>query len=123
MKVNAALDKIREIARDKNSTGNLLEAGIEAARVRCTLGEMSLALEDVFSRHIADNRLVSGAYRKAFNDDKNHDELKKVIQSVEVSDSKSLFDFFMLLFHFEEICQARRSTSSNSSRQSWSRWS
>jgi methylmalonyl-CoA mutase len=83
-KVNQALEKLREIARNKSSQGNLLEATIEAARVRCTLGEISQALEDVFSRHVADSRLVSGAYRETFDDGKNNNELKQVVDRVEV---------------------------------------
>jgi len=83
-KVDQCLEKLREIARDKSGSGNLLEASIEAARARCTLGEISQALEDVFSRHVADSRLVSGAYRKTFNDVKNNDELTQVIDRVEV---------------------------------------
>ncbi|CAF1316227.1 unnamed protein product [Adineta steineri] len=82
-KVNQCLDKLREIAREKTPSGNLLEASIEAARARCTLGEISQALEDVFSRHVADSRLVSGAYRKTFNDGKNNEELKQVTDRVE----------------------------------------
>ncbi|CAF3749080.1 unnamed protein product [Adineta steineri] len=82
-KVNQCLDKLREIARETTPSGNLLEASIEAARARCTLGEISQALEDVFSRHVADSRLVSGAYRKTFNDGKNNEELKQVTDRVE----------------------------------------
>ncbi|CAF1995783.1 unnamed protein product [Rotaria magnacalcarata] len=82
-KANQCLDKLREIARDKTGSGNLLEAGIEAARARCTLGEISQALEDVYSRHVAESRLVSGAYRKTFDDGKNNNELKRVIDRVE----------------------------------------
>jgi len=82
-KVNQCLEKLREIARDKSGSGNLLEASIDAARARCTLGEISQALEDIFSRHVADSRLVSGAYRKTFNDGKNNDELKQVTDRVE----------------------------------------
>lgn len=83
-KVDKCLEKIREVARDKSGKGNLLEVSIEAARARCTLGEISQALEDVFSRHVADSRLVSGAYRKTFNDGKDNDELKQVSDRVEV---------------------------------------
>jgi methylmalonyl-CoA mutase len=94
-KVDKCLEKLREIARDKSGSGNLLEASIEAARVRCTLGEISQALEDVFTRHVADSRLVSGAYRKTFDDGKNNDELKQVVDRVEVCGF-----FFFLSFFF-----------------------
>ncbi len=91
-KVDQCLEKLREIARDKSSSGNLLEASIEAARARCTLGEISQALEDVFSRHVAHSRLISGAYRKTFDDGEHNDELKQVADRVEVCEN-----FFFLL--------------------------
>lgn len=115
-KVDKCLEKLREIARDKSGSGNLLEASIEAARARCTLGEISQALEDVFSRHVADSRLVSGAYRKTFNDGKNNDELKQVTDRVEVCLSFPLFFIWFEIIFFllkTEICQNRWSTSSN----------
>lgn len=83
-KVEQCLNKLREIAGENSGAGNLMEATIEAARARCTLGEISQALEDVFSRHVADSRLVTGAYRQTFDDGKNNNELKQVIDRVEV---------------------------------------
>src|SRR5204862_7772070 len=44
----AALDALREAAK---GDGNLLALSVEAARARCTLGEISAALEDVFGRY------------------------------------------------------------------------
>ncbi|MEC8598233.1 MAG: methylmalonyl-CoA mutase [Bacteroidota bacterium] len=59
--VRKALDVIESAAR---SGGNLLEAAVEAARVRCTLGEISDALERVFGRHVPVVRPVRGIFRK-----------------------------------------------------------
>ena len=42
--------------------GNLMEAAVEAARKRATLGEISLACEKVFGRYQAAMRPVSGVY-------------------------------------------------------------
>ncbi len=58
-RVAAALDALREGARGR---ANLLALSIEAARARATLGEISAALEDVFGRHEAAVRMVSGVY-------------------------------------------------------------
>jgi len=58
-RVAAALEALRTGARGR---ANLLELSIEAARARATLGEISAALEDVFGRHEAPVRLVSGVY-------------------------------------------------------------
>jgi methylmalonyl-CoA mutase len=58
-KVEAALKALREGAA---GTANLLGLAVEAARVRCTLGEISDVLEDVFGRHVAEVKTVTGIY-------------------------------------------------------------
>jgi methylmalonyl-CoA mutase len=55
-----ALQNIENIARTGN--GNLLEAAVECARLRCTLGEISTAMENVFGRYEAKIRSISGVY-------------------------------------------------------------
>ncbi|HEY7851529.1 MAG TPA: methylmalonyl-CoA mutase, partial [Caulobacteraceae bacterium] len=42
--------------------GNLLELSVEAARAHATVGEISLALENVFGRHQAKPEVVKGVY-------------------------------------------------------------
>ena len=46
---------------------NLLRLSIEAAKVRCTLGEISYALEKVWGRHRPTSNVVQGAYSAAFS--------------------------------------------------------
>jgi methylmalonyl-CoA mutase len=58
-KVESALSALREGAR---GSANLLGLAVEAARARCTLGEISDALEDVFGRHVAEVKTVTGIY-------------------------------------------------------------
>lgn len=45
-----------------NGEANLLALAVTAARDRCTLGEISDALETAFGRYRATNRIISGAY-------------------------------------------------------------
>ncbi|MEQ1712533.1 MAG: methylmalonyl-CoA mutase, partial [Hyphomicrobium sp.] len=45
------------------STANLLELAVEAARAMATVGEISDALEKVYTRHRAEIRAISGVYR------------------------------------------------------------
>ncbi|WP_048646097.1 methylmalonyl-CoA mutase [Nitratireductor soli] len=52
------------LTRAAGEGGNLLEFAIRAARAKATVGEISLALEKVFGRHVADIRTISGVYRK-----------------------------------------------------------
>ncbi|MEM1322002.1 MAG: methylmalonyl-CoA mutase [Bacteroidota bacterium] len=58
--VQAAIREITEVARSEK--GNLLEAAVKAARLRATLGEISMAMETVFGRYVATTRTISGAY-------------------------------------------------------------
>jgi methylmalonyl-CoA mutase len=65
-KADAALDALRAGAA---GDANLLALTVDAARARCTLGEISSAMEDVFGRHVAVVRMVSGVYGAAYGGD------------------------------------------------------
>ncbi len=69
-----ALKNISEIA--ESGKGNLLEAAVEAARVRATLGEISDAMEKVFGRHKATTRAISGVYSSELQMDKKFHEAR-----------------------------------------------
>jgi methylmalonyl-CoA mutase len=58
--VDEALAALTECAA--TGKGNLLELAVEAARRRATLGEISAALEKVFTRYQAVSRTISGVY-------------------------------------------------------------
>jgi len=75
-KAQVALNEITETARTGN--GNLLEKAIHAARERCTLGEISDAMEVVFGRYKADIQSVKGVYSKAMQDNKVFEEAQKL---------------------------------------------
>ena len=62
----AALDALRSGA---GGDANLLALCVEAARARCTLGEMSSAMEDVFGRFDTVPKPVSGVYGGAYAED------------------------------------------------------
>ncbi|XP_055338601.1 methylmalonyl-CoA mutase, mitochondrial-like [Paramacrobiotus metropolitanus] len=64
----------------KSGTGNLLALAIDAARARCTLGEISMAMEKVFGRHVASSRMVSGAYKAEYG---QREETESVLRQVE----------------------------------------
>ncbi len=55
----AALTALTEGARGR---ANLLQLSVEAARAKATVGEISLALEKAFGRHVAEVRAISGVY-------------------------------------------------------------
>ena len=70
--VKAALAKITEYAR--SGEGNLLEAAVEAAHVRATLGEISDACEEVAGRYKAIIRTISGVYSAESRNDENFEK-------------------------------------------------
>ena len=61
--VAEALSALEEAA--KTGSGNLLELSVQAARVRCTVGEISGALEAAWGRHSASGGVVGGVYRQS----------------------------------------------------------
>jgi methylmalonyl-CoA mutase len=69
LEVDKALNALTEAAR--TGTGNLLELSINAARVRASLGEISLALEKEFGRYKANIRSIAGVYSKEISMDKD----------------------------------------------------
>ncbi|MCA3247972.1 MAG: methylmalonyl-CoA mutase [Azospirillum sp.] len=56
--------------------GNLLDLSIEAMRARATVGEVSDALEKVFTRHRATIRSVTGIYGSAYEGDQGFAKIK-----------------------------------------------
>ncbi len=62
-----ALDALTNAAR--TGTANLLEFAVKAARAKATVGEISLALEKAFGRHVAEVKTISGVYRKEAGND------------------------------------------------------
>ncbi len=65
-RTQAALNALTHVAA--TGEGNLLEAAVEAARARASLGEISMAMEKVFGRYKATIRSVSGVYSSEFSD-------------------------------------------------------
>lgn len=58
--VDKTLAALSECA--KTGVGNLLALAVEAAKVRATLGEISLALEENWGRYVAKTQTISGVY-------------------------------------------------------------
>jgi hypothetical protein len=75
--VETALDAL---TAPRKGDGNLLEFAVRAARAKATVGEISLALEKAFGRHVAEVQTISGVYRKALGEnatvDRVHDKVE-----------------------------------------------
>ena len=80
-KVKQALDQLSDCASDTSgdSAKNLLAAAVAAARARATVGEISDAMEKIFTRHRAVNRSISGVYGAAYDHDAGFKQIQKQI--------------------------------------------
>ena len=67
---DAALETLINVGN--SGEGNILEAAIEAARARATVGEISTALENAFGRHKADVVTIKGVYGAENDDEAYH---------------------------------------------------
>ncbi|WP_295821508.1 methylmalonyl-CoA mutase family protein, partial [uncultured Deinococcus sp.] len=65
--VTAALDALEHAAR--SGEGNLLALSVTAMAARCTVGEVSDALERAWGRHSAEIRTLSGVYAAGYDGD------------------------------------------------------
>ena len=79
LRCRAALDAITQVAR--SGEGNLLEVCVEATRARATVGEISDAMEAVFTRHRATIRSISGVYGKAYENDEMFQKVRSEIEA------------------------------------------
>ena len=75
--VEATLQALRDAA--KTGEGNLLALSIAAMRARATVGEVSDALGDIYGRHRATTKLVSGVYSEAFGDDPIFENIRSAL--------------------------------------------
>ena len=74
----ATLSALTEAAR--SGEGNLLALSIEASRARATVGEISDALEKVFTRHRAVIRSISGVYGSAYEGDEGFERIRGEVE-------------------------------------------
>ena len=82
--VKILLSKLRYAAKNKNS--NLLEISVEAALARCTVGEMTSALEEIYGRHTLNSKTIAGVYASS---SKNNDAFKNVQNEIEKFSKKN----------------------------------
>ena len=56
-------EKLKSLtAAAENNEGNLLELAVDAGRAKATVGEITSALEEIYGRHVANVKTVSGIY-------------------------------------------------------------
>jgi len=79
--VKKTLEEITNCA--KSGKGNLLSLAVEAAKHRATLGEISMAMENVFGRYQATIRTISGIYSGELMNDENYNNALNLAKEFE----------------------------------------
>ena len=79
----AALIKAAESGR-----GNLLALSVDASRARATVGEISDALETVFTRHRAVTHSISGVYGAAYDGDEGFERIRGEVEAFAVEEGR-----------------------------------
>ena len=80
------LEDLENICRNKS--GNILEFAVDAARNRATVGEISLALENVFGRYRANNKTLTGVYKNAYENDENFLKIQNKVELFEKNEGR-----------------------------------
>src|SRR5690606_20386251 len=88
IKKNRDAEKVKRCLADlthyaKTGKGNGLALAVEAMRARCTLGEVSAALESEWGRYKANAQTVSGVYGKELGESKEWSMLLNEIKAFE----------------------------------------
>ncbi|MDB0061954.1 methylmalonyl-CoA mutase family protein, partial [Octadecabacter sp.] len=69
-----------ELERRAREGGNVLDAAVDAARARATVGEISTAMENVFGRHRAEVKTLAGVYGAAYEGDEGFAAIQKDVE-------------------------------------------
>ncbi len=77
---SAVQEALSQLVNSARNGGNLLEASINAARVRATLGEISEALVSEFGRYNANNQRIEGVYSQSMQDNEAFNKARKLTE-------------------------------------------
>ncbi|MEL7460657.1 MAG: methylmalonyl-CoA mutase [Pseudomonadota bacterium] len=72
---------LAEVTRRAKEGGNLLDAAVDAARARASVGEISSAMEDEFGRHRAEVKTLAGVYGAAYEGDEGFAQIQKDVDA------------------------------------------
>ena len=72
---------LEELTRRAAEGGNLLDAAVEAARARASVGEISDAMEKVFGRHRAEVKTLAGVYGAAYEGDAGFAQIQRDVEA------------------------------------------
>ncbi|MES0868941.1 methylmalonyl-CoA mutase [Pseudovibrio sp. SCP19] len=83
----AALKALEDAAR--SGEGNLLDLCVKAARVKASVGEMSLAMENAFGRHKAEIKSIAGVYKREVGEmSESISKIEQLVDTFEENDGR-----------------------------------
>ncbi len=82
----AMLGRLSDVAC--SSSGNLLAAAVDAARAKATVGEISLALEAVWGRHVPVVRAAKGVYAATARDQHKIEQARHAVAAFREADGR-----------------------------------
>jgi methylmalonyl-CoA mutase len=85
-KTRAALEALTTGAR---GNANLLALAVDAARARATVGEISDALEQAWTRHVAEPRLLHNVYGREAGADSRIERAKRLVEDFRHADGRA----------------------------------
>ena len=71
---------LAEVSRRAAEGGNLLDAAVDAARARASVGEISMAMEKQFGRHRAEVKTLAGVYGAAYEGDEGFAAIQRSVE-------------------------------------------
>ena len=85
----AVADALAALTRTAaGGNGNLLALAIDAARAKATVGEISSALEQVFGRHRAEIKTISGVYQREVGMTDAVERVQKLVAAFEENEGR-----------------------------------
>ncbi len=82
------VESLQRLTEGAQGDANLLELAIAATRARATVGEISNALEEVFTRHRAQVRTIAGVYGSAYEGDEQYAQVHAEVEAFAVAEGR-----------------------------------
>ena len=84
----ALQEALDALTRAANGNGNLLELAVDAARAKATVGEISMALEKVYGRHVASIKSITGVYKREVGVNSAVERVRVAVEKFEAAEGR-----------------------------------
>jgi methylmalonyl-CoA mutase len=84
----ALKEALDALTRAANGNGNLLELAVDAARAKATVGEISMALEKVYGRHVASIKAITGVYKREVGMTGAVEQVRVAVEAFEAAEGR-----------------------------------